>query len=134
MNEPRTSPWRLLLTSRKGAIFFLLIALIGLAAVGFVFIILREAWAGRVPIKDAMTQVFGTVVTAVGAATASAIKLMGTIEGEDVARINAGAPKPPIAQQTTGPIVNAPAATSVHAEELHATPAETPHAKHGSET
>lgn len=41
---------------------------------------------------------------------------------------------PPIAQQTTGPIVNAPAATSVHAEDLHATPAETPNAKHDSAT
>jgi hypothetical protein len=127
--KERPSPLRLILASRKGLVFIVLIALIGIAAVGFIGLTLHEAWAGRMTITAAMNQVFGTIIGAVVSATIAAVKLMDTFKDEDVAKINATAPRTPVNQQ-----VNAPNAQVVDASMSdHApTPAETPQAKRDS--
>lgn len=88
MAEPdsKPSPLSLLLSSRKGLVFFVVLVLVGIAAIGFEIAIVILCIRGRMEIQAAMTLAFGGVIIAVIGAVISAWKLLDGITLEDVSK------------------------------------------------
>lgn len=107
----KPSPLKSLFSSRKGVVFFLVLVLAGIAAVGFTVISLRAAWRGEMTVQAAFAQVRDVVIGSFVAAVVAAWKLMDTIKAEDVAHIEADSVAK--AAATPVPVVNV--ATGDHA-------------------
>lgn len=106
-----TGVLRAIFTSRKHIMSIFVILLIGFAAVGFTILILRSAWRGEMSIKDAMTMVFVTMMTAMVGAVVMGNTLINAIKDEKIAKARAETPPAPPAVQvaTEGArILNAP--------------------------